>query len=216
MEALLLKVVIALPLLLLALSVHESAHAWVALKLGDSTAAEQGRISLYPPRHLDMMGSLLLPLFTLWISKGGFAYGYARPTPVDPSRLLKPKRDYSLVALGGPVSNLGLALIFAAAARLTAGLGVPAFGDVLGWGITLNVLLGCINLLPMPGFDGIKALYVFLPDSWCWRLNRAEPFFFMVLLLGLYLHLLDWVFVPINVMVLLLCGWSGATVPFQV
>jgi Zn-dependent protease len=217
MEVLLLKGVIALPLLLLALSLHESAHAWAALKLGDPTAAEQGRISLYPPRHLDPMGSLMVPLVTLWLSRGLFVYGYAKPTPVDPGRLRRPKRDYSLVAAAGPLSNLGLAFLFALTGKLLLGAGAPALlGDIWGWGITLNVLLGCFNLLPMPGLDGIKSLYVFLPDAWCWRLNRAGPFFFITLLLAFYLHLLDWVFVPINVIILLLCGWSGTNVPFQV
>jgi Zn-dependent protease len=215
MEDLLSRVVIALPLLLLAVSVHESAHALAALKLGDSTAADQGRISLYPPRHIDLVGSLLLPLLMLWAGPG-LAYGYAKPTPVDPGRLRSPKRDYSLVALAGPLSNFGLALACAALAKalgLWAWLSAPA-GTLLGWGITLNVLLGFFNLLPLPGFDGMKALYVFLPDAWCWRLNRPSWTFFLVLILALYLHKLDWIFIPAGALVQLLCIWSGALPPF--
>jgi Zn-dependent protease len=215
MEDLLLRVVIALPLLLLAVSVHESAHALAASKLGDSTAAEQGRISLYPPRHMDLVGSLLLPLLMLWVSQG-LAYGYAKPTPVDPGRLRSPKRDYSLVALAGPLSNLGLALACALLAKaLSAWAGLSAAsGMILGWGISLNVLLGFFNLLPLPGFDGVKALYVFLPDAWCWRLNRPSWTFFLVLILAFYLHLLEWVFIPAGALIQLLCLWSGAALPF--
>ncbi len=216
MEELILKAAITLPLLLLAVSVHEAAHALAALRLGDNTAALQGRISLYPPRHLDPIGSLALPLAVLVLTHQRFIYGYAKPTPVDPAKLRRPKRDYSLVALAGPLSNLCLAFALALAAHglSSAGWNGPGTAAVLGWGIALNVLLGLFNLIPFPGFDGLKALYVFLPDSWCWRLNKPEPFYLLALFMVFWLGLFQWVFEPINRLIAVLCGWGGALIPF--
>ncbi len=216
MEELLIKGVIAIPLLLLAVSAHEAAHAWAALRCGDDTAARLGRISLYPPRHIDLLGSLALPLITLALTHGTAAYGYAKPTPVDPARLRSPKRDYSLVAVAGPLSNLLLALALAGASWSSRALGLemPAVQSILGWGIAINVMLGAFNLLPLPGFDGMKTLYFFLPDAWCWRLNRAQPFFFLTLMLIFWLGLFDWFFEPMIRLIALLCAFSGAIAPF--
>ena len=173
-QAKLLNLLPLLPAFLLAFSVHESAHGLAALWLGDPSAKKQGRISLYPPRHFDLFGSLILPLLSLPLLQ--VFYGYGRPAPVDPGRLRRPKPDFSLVALAGPLSNFVLALASAGLGRL-----LMPWASVLGpllvvceASVELNLILGAISLLPLPGFDGMKALYFALPDEWCWRLNRAE------------------------------------------
>jgi len=163
------------PAFLLSISVHESAHALAALRLGDDTASRLGRISLYPPRHMELFGTVILPVISLWGL--GIIYGYAKPTPVDPGKLGSPKRDFSLVALAGPLSNFLLALLSALAGRAlmnAPGAASQALQAFCAASLTLNVLLGLVNALPLPGFDGIKTLYVFLPDAWCWRISRAE------------------------------------------
>jgi Zn-dependent protease len=186
------------PAFLLAISVHESAHAWMALKRGDNTAAQRGRISLYPPRHIDFFGSIVLPI----LSKAalGFFYGYAKPTPVDPAKLRRPKADFSLVALAGPLANLGLALLSAVAGRMLLPWVAQArpLLVLLEASVELNLCLGVLNLCPLPGFDGMKALYVLLPDSWCWRLNRAERWGMIFLLLASALGALGWIMVLVG------------------
>ncbi len=213
METLLLQWVVFLPLLLLGLSVHEASHAFAAWRLGDPTAKQAGRLTLYPPRHIDLFGSVLLPMILLALPLG-FTFGWAKPTPVDPGKLGHPKRDYSLVALAGPLSNLALALLFALAVKAGgSALAMGPLGMLLGAGIFINVMLGWFNLLPLPGLDGLKACYAFLPDEWCWRLSRSEPMFLFLLLVLMYLGLFGWAFAPIRVISQALCQWSGAACP---
>jgi Zn-dependent protease len=197
------------PAFLLAISVHESAHAWVARRCGDSTAADQGRISLYPPRHVDPFGTILLPVLSLWLL--GFFFGYAKPTPVNPARLRRPKRDFSWVALAGPLSNFLLALLSALAGRLalSAGADSAALISVLSASVTLNLVLGLLNLMPVPGFDGIKALYVLLPDSWCWRLNRADRSSILILALLSVFGAFSWLVPAVRALSMLSGQWLG-------
>ncbi len=203
------RLALTLPVLLLAVSVHESAHAWAAYKLGDDTAQKLGRISLYPPRHLDWVGSLLVPVLTAL--SGWFVFGWAKPTPVDPSKLRHPKRGFSLVAAAGPASNLLLAFGVACLARFA----IRAFGtqglliDLCVTTIQINLMLGLINLLPLPGFDGMKALYAFLPDEWCWRLSRAESFFVMFLILAYYVGFFSVLDKPFAMLSRFLLGLAG-------
>ena len=204
----------ALPLTLMALSAHEAAHAWVARWRGDRTAEEQGRLTLLPFAHVDPVGTLALPI--LMAVSGGPVIGYAKPTPVDPSRLKRPKLDYSLVALAGPLSNLALALALALLGMVLVralDLQSPASDLLLGMAIFINVVLGFFNLAPLPGFDGLKALYVLLPDEWCWRLSRAEPFFIVVLVMGLYLGLFRYLLIPADAATRALCGLAGIPLP---
>jgi Zn-dependent protease len=211
----LLNAVVLISVLLLALSAHEAAHAWAALKLGDPTAHAQGRTSLLPFKHIDPIGTLLLPGLLL-LMQAPFLVGYAKPTPVDPGRFKDPKRGFSAVALAGPGANFGLALGLALLGwLLLVGLGVddPALRLLLGAGIVVNALLGFLNLLPLPGFDGLKALYAFLPDAWCWRLQRAESFFVLVLVLAVWTRTLDLMLAPGFWLGQALCGAAGISGP---
>jgi Zn-dependent protease len=211
----LVRLLVYVPLLLLAMSVHEAAHAWVAFKRGDPTAKDLGRVTLLPFAHIDLWGSLILPGMLLAM-QAPFLFGYAKPTPVNPGLLRSPKRDFSLVALAGPGANLLLALLFAGFGALAfRGLGIasPEARLLVGAGILINVLLGWINLLPLPGLDGLKALYVFLPDEWCWRLQRGNQYLFPVMLFVLILGLLNLALVPAFVVGSGLCSVAGAGQP---
>jgi Zn-dependent protease len=211
----LLRLIVYLPMLLLGVSVHEAAHAWAALKLGDPTARDQGRVTLLPFVHVDLWGSFLLPGMLLAM-QAPYLFGYAKPTPVNPGLLGSPKRDFSLVALAGPLGNLALALGFAALGALAfRSLGVDsAEGRMLiAAGIVTNALLGCFNLLPLPGFDGMKAIYALLPDEWCWQLQRIERMFFPILILAAAMGLLNRVLIPAFVLGSGLCAAAGTGQP---
>jgi Zn-dependent protease len=198
-EKFLWQAAVQLPLLLLAVSCHEASHGLAAWWQGDPTAKERGRVTLDPLKHLDLLGSVILPLFLLF--SGLPVLGYAKPTPVDVGRLRNPKRGFSLVALAGPASNLVLAVLFSLLGLVLVGilaLPWPVLPVFFREGIQLNLLLGLFNLIPLPTLDGLKALYVLLPDSWCWALNRLEPWGFVVIYGALYFGLFEVVFLPLR------------------
>lgn len=178
--------------------IHENAHAVIALALGDDTARMAGRITLNPVRHLDIVGSVILPALLFFTT--GSMFGYAKPVPVNPAKLQgKDRWGYALVALGGPVSNLVLAFVAAFVAVRAYGidadllraiggnardgaigvLGVGRF--VLAVAFVWNVLLAAFNLLPIPPLDGSRLLRVFLNVNGRRTLDRIEPYGFLIL-----------------------------------
>ncbi len=208
------RLLLTVPLTLMAVSFHEAAHAGVALWKGDDTAARQGRTSLLPFSHIDPIGTLAIPLVLALL--GGPVIGFGKPTPVDPSQLDQPKRDYSLVALAGPLANLAVALGLAALGAFAIhgfGLDLGLGGTLLSSAIFINILLAGLNILPLPGFDGLKALYVFLPDAWCWRLNRAEPLYLVILLAAAWLGVFGYILRPLLLSTQALCLLVGLPSP---
>ena len=176
----LISILLSLPGVILAVSIHESAHGFVAWKLGDDTAKLSGRISLNPLRHVDPIGLLLLILFR---------FGWARPVQVNVRKLKKPKRDMCFVALAGPVSNLLLSFPLMIAAYLAAFFytaNYARFGDthIFEYAAIINVGLGVFNLIPFPPLDGWKVLGAFLPVKVYFTLMRYERIG-MILLLAL-------------------------------
>lgn len=192
-----LQIPIALFVLLISLVVHESAHAYAALRLGDDTALRMGRLSLNPMVHLDPVGSLLVPAMGLLM--GGFVIGWAKPVPVNTMRLRNPIRDHALVAAAGPLSNLLLALISAVLLGLISGWahgnpggagpvdGLAFLGLLFRWGITLNVLLAVFNLIPLPPLDGSWILLTFLRGEAAEFYMRLRPYGFLLILALLFL-----------------------------
>ena len=189
-KGVLLIFLLALPGRLLAISAHESAHAWVANRCGDPTARLMGRISLNPLRHLDPVGLLMMVLF---------GFGWAKPVPVDPRYFKKPKQGMAITALAGPASNFVLAyvstiiysMLFAVAQVKgeSTGLGLAlTFFSLL---ISLNIGLGIFNLIPFPPLDGSKVLAMFLPDRWYGRWMQLERYGMIVLMAALWFGLLD-------------------------
>jgi Zn-dependent protease len=150
--------------LLFSVVIHEVSHGWLALKLGDDTAEKMGRLTLNPIPHLDIFGSILLPLFLI-ISRAGIIFGWAKPVPYNPLKLRKPGRDSALLALAGPAANFSLALFFGLLMRIGANsaLGL-AFLSFLGIIVQINLILAIFNLLPIPPLDGSKILFYFFPS----------------------------------------------------
>ena len=181
----------ALPVLF-AITVHEVAHGWVARQLGDPTAMMLGRLTLNPLKHIDPIGTVLVPLSLIVIGKitgSYFIFGWAKPVPVTAENLHHPKRDMALVAAAGPMANLIMALLWALIMKLAfllpsglLGLALP-LTYMAGAGITINVLLMVLNLLPVPPLDGSRVVAGFLPDALAWKYSRIEQYGLMILLL---------------------------------
>jgi len=208
--------VIELIVLLLSLSVHESAHAWTANRLGDPTAKFLGRVSLNPVRHIDPIGTLLLPMLGLLF--GGFMFGWAKPVPVSVNRLGNPKRDYMLVSAAGPVSNFVLAAISfailmilkvsspesAEVVRNIASGYLPEGGRIIVPlvilvfnGITLNIVLGVFNLIPIAPLDGSGILSGILPGPVQRFLHSIQSYGMIIIFVLVYKGIPAYLYSPV-------------------
>jgi len=192
----------ALPVIF-AITLHEAAHGYVARYFGDMTATLAGRVSLNPLRHIDPVGTLLVPVLILLISKlagtSGFLFGWAKPVPVNFANLRNPKRDMLWVAAAGPGVNLLMALAWALALRLQIGAGADErfFLQMAQAGVMINLVLMVLNLLPLPPLDGGRIAVSLLPHRLAWQFSRIEPYGFMILLVLLMTGILGAVLRPI-------------------
>lgn len=184
---LLLEFVIVMPLLLVSLVAHELAHGWVAARLGDPTARDQGRLSWNPLKQLDPLGTGVLVL--TFISFGGdFFFGWARPVPISPGRFRDPQRGMMAVGAAGPAANVALALAAAAGTWLSYKVS-PLLADVFAYAFLLNVILATLNLVPIPPLDGSRVIGGLLPRSLWPRwmsLDRYGNYVFIALFVVLF------------------------------
>jgi Zn-dependent protease len=193
------SIVASIAIVLLSLTVHEAAHAWTADRLGDPTARLLGRVSLNPLVHIDPIGTVLLPLIA---AVSNFPIiGWAKPVPVNTSRLGHPRRDFMLVAAAGPASNLVLALIAAVLFQVVPAPGFAARGqldfvDVLFMAATINIFLAVFNLVPIPPLDGGNVLAGLLPPSAAEVLDKLRPFGFIILYALMFTGILSSLIVP--------------------
>ncbi len=176
--------VFAVPVIF-AITLHEAAHGYVARHFGDTTAFALGRISLNPARHIDLVGTIFLPLVTLFATGGRIMFGWAKPVPVDFHALRRPKRDMLWVALAGPAANLVMALVWAAALKIGALSGLRQ-GDFLLQvpiaGVEVNLVFMALNLLPILPLDGGRVVVSLLPAPLAGSFARLEPFGLPILL----------------------------------
>jgi Zn-dependent protease len=204
--------ILALPVVL-AITVHEAAHGWVANRLGDRTALEQGRVTFNPLKHIDPIGTVLIPAITFLVA--GFLFGWAKPVPVNQRRLRNPRRDMALVAVAGPASNLAMALTWGA--LIPAGV---ALLDISEWvalpliymgaaGVVINVFLMVLNLVPLLPLDGGRVLNAMLPPRWSYYFSRLEPFGLVILVALLVSGVLSSVLLPLVIGIVDLLPGSG-------
>ncbi len=197
-KSFLISFLLSLPIVLLSLSVHETAHGYVANRLGDPTAKSLGRLTLNPVKHIDPFGFICMALV---------GFGWAKPVPINTRYFKKPKRDMALCAAAGPLSNLLLAFVFALLLRLELTF-MPQFFTTefqynvfsllytfLYLGIRLNISLAVFNLIPIPPFDGSRILLTFLPSDVYFKIMKYEQYIYIGLMLLLLLGFLD---TPIN------------------
>jgi Zn-dependent protease len=194
----------AIPVIL-AITLHEAAHGYVAMRFGDMTAYDAGRVSLNPVRHIDPVGTVALPLALLAIAKllggGGMLFGWAKPVPVNFANLRHPKRDMLWVAAAGPLSNLLMAALWAVAAKIGVGspdayLSLPL--ALMGAaGVFINVIFMVLNLLPLPPLDGGRILLSLLPHRAAYRFAKIERYGFIILLTLLFTGVLSFVLWPL-------------------
>jgi len=189
----------ALPVVF-AITVHEAAHGYAARHFGDMTAYAAGRISLNPLRHIDPIGTILVPLLLYWTTQGHFLFGWAKPVPVDFSRLRNPKKDMLWVAAAGPGSNLAMAIFWALVMKFSAGLpeGMALPLSLMGAaGIMINVVLMVLNLLPLPPLDGGRIAVSLLPHRLAYRFAAVERYGFVILLMLMFSGILGKILGPL-------------------
>jgi Zn-dependent protease len=214
-----LNLLLGLPPFLLALTVHEFTHGWIANRKGDRTAALQGRLTLNPLSHIDLIGTLLFPLM-LTLLGSRVIFGWAKPVPVNPYNFRNPRKDNMLVALGGPLSNFALAMLLAFLLRLLFWFPGPhviqdspylwPLAQMLLAGTEISIYLGLFNLIPIHPLDGSHILEGLLPADKAMAYSRLSPYGFIILLALLYTGVFDRIVTPIfNILRVLLFSLMG-------
>lgn len=197
----------ALPILI-AITFHEVSHGYIAYKLGDPTAKMLGRLTLNPIVHIDIFGTIILPLMLIVLTNGRFVFGYAKPVPINPMNFKNPRKDMAISAVAGPVTNILLAilsfLIWKTVLTPLAGISPEVVTEkVLGpltlifqSGIVINVVLASFNMIPIPPLDGGRVLTGLLPQKQAISFSRIEPFGFIIVLVLIYSGIANYIIMP--------------------
>ncbi|UCD15592.1 MAG: site-2 protease family protein [Candidatus Omnitrophota bacterium] len=172
-----------IPILLISITFHEYSHGWMASKLGDPTPRESGRLTFNPLAHIDPFGTVILPFLLLVVSQGAFAFGYAKPVPINPYHFKNPKKDIMWVGLSGPAANFLLALILIAFLKAGIMMFPKILNEAIILGIIINFILGTFNLIPIPPLDGSKIVASFLPYRISYKYLRMEMVGFLIMMI---------------------------------
>lgn len=180
------SIIFSVAILILSVVIHEVAHGYAALVLGDVTAKYAGRLSMNPLKHMDPFGSVILPLLMAWINPN-FVFGWAKPVPYNPYNLGNKRWGELLVAIAGPISNILLAILMGIVVRFGVVLGLPdAFYDLAGLTVRINIYLAVFNMMPIPPLDGSKVLFALFPESADTLRNALERYGIFFLLVFIF------------------------------
>ena len=199
------QIIITFPILLFSIVLHEYCHGYVAYMCGDNTAKQQGRLTMNPIPHIDLMGSIILPA-VLIMTSSPFLIGYPKPVPVNPNNFRDYKKHHIYVSLAGVSANLLLAVIFTLLLGLYVNLFSPDKNSVFilmfMYGIQINVILAVFNLLPIPPLDGSWVLYHLLPRDLAAMYQKIFPYGFFIIIFLLMTNMLHLIIMPINNLIL--------------
>jgi len=193
-----LQIPLMIAILLFSVIIHEVSHGLVAEKLGDPTARRQGRITLNPVPHIDLVGSIILPAMAVLLHLP--LLGWAKPVPIDIRQFRDPMRDFAITALAGPVSNLAQVMVYAIIFHAAMALGWALLAIVGYWGIYINLLLAMFNLLPVPPLDGSRLIAAALPRDMGWQFLSVGRYGFMILMLLIFTGALRPLFALVEVL----------------
>ncbi|WP_116963980.1 site-2 protease family protein [Fastidiosibacter lacustris] len=191
--------------MLFAITLHEAAHAYIAKLCGDQTAYLMGRVTFNPIKHIDPLGTIILPV-VMFLLQTGFLFGWAKPVPINFNNLKKPRQDMILVAIAGPFANFAMAIIWFILWKFVPNFG---FNQMAQYGVALNLMLMVFNLLPIPPLDGSRVISALLPYKATLQYNRLERWGFLIVLLLLFIpfgnsNLLASILIPVINKLLLL------------
>ncbi|MCK9614567.1 MAG: site-2 protease family protein [Candidatus Omnitrophica bacterium] len=181
-------------ILFVSITLHEYSHGFVATKFGDPTPKASGRLTLNPLAHIDIFGTLILPILLLVLSSGKFAFGYAKPVPINPYHFKNPKKDILWVGLAGPAINFIIALLLTGLLKATNYLFIP---EIIIEGILINLILGIFNLIPIPPLDGSRVLSAILPYKLSYLYLKMETIGSFIIILLIMIGFLKWFMLPI-------------------
>jgi Zn-dependent protease len=203
------KIVIMAPPLIFAIVLHEVAHGWIANKLGDNTARSMGRLTLNPISHIDLFGTIIMPLLLFVATNGKMVFGYAKPVPINPYNFKNPKKDMAFSSLAGPGVNVIMALMFSFLLRVAVPPLEPLLPKaswdsialpitlMLGYGVVINIVLAVLNLIPIPPLDGSRVAYWLLPDKPAAAYYRLEPYGTLILMALILFGVLGKIMMPV-------------------
>lgn len=209
--------IVAIPILL-AVMLHEIAHGYIANKLGDPTAKMLGRLTLNPIAHIDLFGTIIMPIMLYIFTNGQFMFGYAKPVPINPDNFKNPKRDMALSAAGGPITNILIAFIsaailkyiiipFSAIMPLDVGKKIlTPIAMMLESSIFINIILASFNLIPVPPLDGGRVLAGLLPQRYSEMLSKIEPYGMIIVILIIITGIARFLILPLKTLLISLIG----------